>query len=120
MILGDKLLRFQGGSIITTTAAEDMAFPAMSEAAFGGHATAIGPAAGAPSSPPHMAAATASMGAHDNTVEGPEVIMGHPGLRALRTISLSEIMGTTHFTLNQVHYVLRRGREDINEEWLHL
>jgi hypothetical protein len=27
-------------------------------------------------------------------------------------------MGTTHFALNLVHDVLRREREDINEEWL--
>jgi hypothetical protein len=47
-----------------------------------------------------MVAATASMGADDNAIEEPEVIMGHPGLRALRTVSLSEAMGMTHFALN--------------------
>jgi hypothetical protein len=46
--------------------------------------------------------------------------MGHPSLRAPRTISLSEVMGTTHFPLNQAHDVLHQEREDINEERLHL
>jgi hypothetical protein len=67
-----------------------------------------------------MAAATTSAGADDNTVEESEVIMGHLGLRAPGTISLFEVMGTPHFVLNQVHDVLRREREDINEEWLRL
>jgi hypothetical protein len=67
-----------------------------------------------------MAAATTSAGADDNTVEESEVIMGHLGLRAPGTISISEVMGTSHFVLNQVHDVLHREREDINEEWLRL
>jgi hypothetical protein len=65
-----------------------------------------------------MAAATASTGADDNAVEEPEVILRHPGHRAPGDVSLSEVMGTTHFALNQAHNVLRREREDINEEQL--
>jgi hypothetical protein len=60
------------------------------------------------------------MGADDNVVEEPKVIMGHPGLRALGIVSLSKAMGTTHFMLNQAHDVLRQEREDINEERLRL
>jgi hypothetical protein len=60
------------------------------------------------------------MGAGDNTIEEPEDIMVHPGLRAPGIVSLSEVMGTTHFALNQVHDVLHREREDINEERVHL
>jgi hypothetical protein len=67
-----------------------------------------------------MAAATASTSADGNTVEEPEVILRHPGLRAPGVVSLSEAMGTTHFALNQTHDVLRREREDINEERLRL
>jgi hypothetical protein len=60
------------------------------------------------------------MGVDGNAIEEPEVIMGHPALRAHGTISLSEVMGTTHFALNQAHDVLRREREDNNEERLRL
>jgi hypothetical protein len=67
-----------------------------------------------------MVAAIALTGADDNTIEKPKVIMGHPGLRAPRTVPLSEAMGMTHFVLIQVHDVLYREREDINEERLHL
>jgi uncharacterized protein (DUF3084 family) len=63
-------------------------------------------------------AATTWAGADDNVVEEPEVIMGHPSLRVLGDASLSEVMGTTHFALNQMHDVLRQEREDINEERL--
>jgi hypothetical protein len=52
----------------------------------------------------------------DNAIEEPEVIWGHPGLRAPGADSLFDVMGTTHFALNQVHDVLHRDREDINEE----
>jgi predicted HTH domain antitoxin len=65
-----------------------------------------------------MAAATALVGADDNTVEDPKVTMGHPGLRVPGAVSLSKVMGLSHFVLNQVHDVLRREREEINEEWL--
>jgi G:T/U-mismatch repair DNA glycosylase len=67
-----------------------------------------------------MVAAIALTGADDNTIEKPKVIMGHPGLRAPGTVSLSEAMGTTHFVLNQAQDVLYWEREDINEERLHL
>jgi hypothetical protein len=53
-----------------------------------------------------MVAATTSTWVDDNSVEEPEVIMGHPSLRVLGTVSLSEVMGTTHFALNQMHDVL--------------
>jgi hypothetical protein len=67
-----------------------------------------------------MAGATASTGDDDNVVEGPKVVMGQPSVRAPGHVSLSEAMGTTHFALHQVHDVLRREREDIEEEQLHL
>jgi hypothetical protein len=67
-----------------------------------------------------MVAATTMTGTDDNAIEEPKVIMGHLGLWASRTVSLSEVMGTSHFALNQVHDVLRREKEDINEEWLRL
>jgi hypothetical protein len=63
---------------------------------------------------------TASVGADDNAIEEPEVILGHPGHRAPGAVSLSEVMGTTHFMLNQVHDVLHQETEDIDEEGLHL
>jgi hypothetical protein len=83
---------------------------ATSEVAAGDLAASIGPTAGAPSSPPHMAAATASVGADDNTIQETEVIMGCLGLRAPRTISLSRATCMTHFALNQAHDVLHRER----------
>jgi hypothetical protein len=97
-----------------------MASSVTSGATAGDPAASTGPATGALPSSPHTVTATTSMGADDNVVEGLEVIMGHPGLRASGTVSLSEAMGTTHFALNQAHNVLRLEREDINEERLHL
>jgi hypothetical protein len=67
----------------TTTVTGAAVSVAMSEAAAGGLAASTGLASGAPSSPPRMAAATASTGANNNAVEEPEVILGHPSLRAL-------------------------------------
>jgi hypothetical protein len=104
----------------TSMAAEAVASLAMNGTAIGDPTASTSPVASAPSSLPQMAAATTSAGADDNTVEESEVIMGHHGLRAPGTISLFEVMGTSHFVLNQVHDVLRREREDINEEWLRL
>jgi hypothetical protein len=99
---------------------EVMASPMMSEAAAGDPDASTGLAVGAPSSPPQVVATTASVGADDNAIEEPEVILGHPGHRAPGAISLSEVKGTTHFALNQVHDVLHREKEDINEEGLRL
>jgi predicted HTH domain antitoxin len=103
-----------------TTMAEAVATasPTTSEATSSDPAASTGPTAGALSSAPQMAAATASAGADDNTVEDPKVTMGHPGLRVPGAVSLSEVMGLSHFVLNQVHDVLRREREEINEERL--
>jgi hypothetical protein len=99
----------------TTTVAEAATSLVMSEEDAGDPTALTSLAAGAPSPPPpQMAAATTSAGADDNAVEEPEVIMGHPDLRAPGAVSLSEAMGMTHFMLNQVHDVLRRKREDIN------
>jgi hypothetical protein len=85
-----------------------MAPLATSGATAGDPAPSTSPAAGASPYPPRMAAATASTGADDNAVVEPEVIMGHPGLRASGIVSLFEAMGTSHFMLNQAHDVLRR------------
>jgi hypothetical protein len=80
-----------------TMAVEAMTSPATSEAAAGDPPTSTGPTSGALSSSPRMVAATALTGADDNTVEEPEVNMGHPGLRVPGTVSLSEEMGMTPF-----------------------
>jgi hypothetical protein len=63
-----------------------------------------------------MGAATALVGADDDAAEELEVILGHPILRAPGDVSLSKAMGTTHWVLNQVHGVLHREREDIDDE----
>jgi hypothetical protein len=104
----------------TTTVARATTSAVTSEAAAGDPAASTSPAAGAPSSPPHMVAATASAGADDNAIEEPDVTMGHPGLRAPETVSLSKAMDTAHFALNQAHDVPQQEREDINEERLRL
>jgi hypothetical protein len=56
--------------------------------------------AGVPEVSPSTCVASAGGGA---TMTGDEVkvVMGHPGLRAPGQVSLSEVMGTTHFTLRQ-------------------
>jgi hypothetical protein len=92
----------------------------MGEADVGDPTSSTEPMVGVPSSLPHMAAATASVGADDNAVEEPEVITGHPILRALGDVFLFEAMGTTHWVLNRVHDVLCRERGDIDNEWRHL
>jgi hypothetical protein len=102
----------------TTMVTLAMASLVTSGPAAGDPATLTGSTAGAPPSPPHMEAATTLTVTNDNIVEAPKVNMGHPGLRASRTVSLSEVMGTAHFSLNQAHDVLHRKREDINEEWM--
>jgi hypothetical protein len=92
----------------------------MSDAAANGPAASTSPTVKMPSSPPQMAVAAAPAGDDDNAVEEPEVIMGHPSLRALGDVSLSEAMGTAHFALHQVHDMLYWEREDIEEEWVSL
>jgi hypothetical protein len=67
----------------TTTMEEATTSAVMSEAAAGDPATSTGLVASAPSSPPQMVATTASVGADNNAIMEPEVIMGQPGLRAL-------------------------------------
>jgi hypothetical protein len=67
-----------------------------------------------------MAAAIVSTSASDNAVKELEVIVGHPGVMASGAVSLSEVMGMTHFALNQAHDVLRWEREYVNVERLHL
>jgi hypothetical protein len=104
----------------TTMMAEAMASLATSGAAAGDPTASTSLVAGPPPTPPRMVTATTSTGADDNAVEEPVVIMGHPGLRASGTVTLSEEMGTSHFALNQAHDVLRQEREDINKERLHL
>jgi hypothetical protein len=53
---------------------------------------------------------------NDDTVEEPEVILGHPVIRASGDVSLSKVMGTTHWVLNEAHDVLHREREDIDND----
>jgi hypothetical protein len=84
----------------TTTAVEAIASPATSGAATSDPIASIGPTVSTSPSTPHMAVATTSTGADDNTIEEPKVIMGYPSLRAPETVSLSEAMGTTHFAMN--------------------
>jgi hypothetical protein len=75
----------------TTTTVEAKASPSTSEAATGDPTALTGPAASALSSSPWMVAATTLMGTDDNAIEEPEFIMGHPGIRAPGTVSLSEV-----------------------------
>jgi hypothetical protein len=63
-----------------------------------------------------MGVATTSVVAGDDIVEEPEVIQGHPLLRAPGDVSLDKAMGTAHWTLIQAQEVLRRERGDINDE----
>jgi hypothetical protein len=84
----------------TTMEAEAMASPATSGASAGDPTASTCPVAGAPPSLPRTVATTTSTGINNNDVEEPKVIMGHHSLRAPRTISLSEVMGMTHFALN--------------------
>jgi hypothetical protein len=72
---------------------------AMGEVAVGSSAGLMGPFAGAPSSLPQMGIVTALVGADDATIEEPEVVLGHPTLRASGDVSLSEAMGTAHWVL---------------------
>jgi hypothetical protein len=44
------------------------------------------------------------------------VVIGHPRLRALWDVSLSEVMSVAHFTLCQAQGVLQRERTDVEEE----
>jgi hypothetical protein len=66
----------------TTTTTGATTSVIMSEAAASHPGASTGPASGAPSSLPRMATATTSVGTDDNAIEEPEVIWGHPGLRA--------------------------------------
>jgi hypothetical protein len=59
------------------TAVEAMASSVTSDVVAGDPAASTGPASGALSSPPRMAAATTLMSADDNTVKELEVIMRH-------------------------------------------
>jgi hypothetical protein len=104
----------------TTAAVGATASLTTGEVATGSPAASTGLTADAPSSPPWIAVATASVGADDNAIEEPKVIMGHPNPWALGQVSLSEVMGTGHFALNQVHDMLHHEWEDIDEERLRL
>jgi hypothetical protein len=46
----------------------------------------------------------------------PEVILGHPTLRAPEDVSLNEAMGTAHWALTQVQNVLHRESGGIVDE----
>jgi hypothetical protein len=48
-----------------------------------------------------MGAASASVVDSDDILEGPEVICGHLLLIDPGDVSLDEVMGTTHWALNQ-------------------
>jgi hypothetical protein len=103
-----------------TTVAEAVACPTMSEAAASNPTISTGLVVDAPSSPPQMAAATPSAGVDDNTVKEPEVIMGHPSLRVPGAVSPSEVIGTTHFVLNQVYDVLRQERAEVRQKRINM
>jgi hypothetical protein len=53
-----------------------------------------------------MGAASTVAVAGDDIVEEPEVVQGHPLLRALWDVSHNEVMGTARWALNQVQGVL--------------
>jgi hypothetical protein len=83
-------------------------------------ATLIGSSVGASSPQPQMGAAFTSAVAGDDIAEEPEVIHGHPLLRAPRGISLDEAMGTAQWALNQAQEVLRRERGDVDDKRQHV
>jgi hypothetical protein len=66
-----------------------------------------GPAGGASSS---------AIAADDGGTVEPEVILGHPTLRAPRDVSLDEAMGTTRWALTQAQNVLHRESGGIIDE----
>jgi hypothetical protein len=63
-----------------------------------------------------MGTTTALVGVDVAAAEEPEVILGHPALRAPGDVSLSEAMGMTHWSINQAHSVLHQERENIDNE----
>jgi hypothetical protein len=88
----------------------------MGEAATGGSVGLSGSSIRVPSSLPRMGTTTALVGVDATAAEEPEVILGHPALRAPGDVSLSEAMGTTHWSINQAHSVLHQERENIDNE----
>jgi hypothetical protein len=93
----------------TTDIVEAVASTTASEVATGVPVTSTGPAADAPSSPPRVVA-------DGNTIEQPEVIMGHRTIRASGDVSLFDVIGTSHFALNQVNDVIHREKADKAKE----
>jgi hypothetical protein len=71
------------------------------EVVVGSLVASTGPSAGTSTPQPQMGAATTSEVAGDDPVEEPEVVSGHPFLRASWDVSLDEVMGTTHRELHQ-------------------
>jgi hypothetical protein len=63
-----------------------------------------------------MGAASTSMVAGNDIAEEPEVVHGHPFLKAPGGISLDEAMGTAHWVLNQVHEVLHREHRYVDDK----
>jgi hypothetical protein len=64
-------------------------------------ASSFGPMANPSSPQSQVVAASASIGDDDNITEEPEAVLGHPLLRALRDVSLNEVMGTVRWALTQ-------------------
>jgi hypothetical protein len=74
----------------------DVTSPMMGEVAIESPVAPIGPLIGTSSLHPQMGAATTLAIADDDIVEGPEVALGHPLLRAPGDVSLDEAMGMAH------------------------
>jgi hypothetical protein len=76
--------------------------------------TLIGSSTGASSSQPQVGESSTMAVAGDDIVGEPEVVHGHPLLRAPWDISLDEAMGTTHWALHQAQEVLHREHDGVN------
>jgi hypothetical protein len=110
----------------TTTVAGAMAFeavvgdgslsPEVGEVAIGIPAVSTGPSVCSSSPQPQMGAATTSTVVDDDIVEEPEVILGHPLLRAPWDVSLDEAVGMARWVLDQAQNKLRWECGDIYDE----
>jgi hypothetical protein len=100
----------------TTTAAGAATFSTVSEVAARGLTTSTSPTVRVSSSAPHMVATTASVTNGDDTVEEPEVVIGHLGLGAPWQIPIPKVVDTPLVALQQARDVLLWKRRGLDEE----
>jgi hypothetical protein len=84
--------------------------------AIGGHIAMTGLAVKASSSVSWMVAATTLVAAADDTIEEPEVVVGHHGLGGPRQVSIPKVVDTTLSALQHVWDVLLQERRGLDEE----